>query len=87
MVDTCNHPRKTQAQEDIDTVAASDIANSIICSTLRHRGWFGGKSVRQWGSQGHKSNSYKLESNLDCEKILRLLKHVLSIRSTTNIVE
>ena len=44
-VDGSHGPCDTNAQEDIDSVRASNISNGVICSVVLNSGGLGGESV------------------------------------------
>ena len=51
MVDGCNDPRNSKTEEDVDGVAAGDVADGVVRVLLVDRGHLAGEGVGEGGAQ------------------------------------
>ena len=61
MVTGSDDPGKTKAEEDVDGVAAGDVADRVVCVLLVHSCGLAGEGVREGGAQGNECDGGDLK--------------------------
>ena len=68
MIERRDDPWKPESEKDIDGVGSGDVSDRIVRVLLVCGGGLAGKSIRQGGAQGHKSNCCQVKKRFTIKK-------------------